>query len=139
MTTARNLGSAPFLVVAMKQPERLSGQQAVWAGVRGRCPECGRGALFRGWLKVKERCEACDFPLGTIETGDGAATFIMQITGATVGMAAVAFNLTVRPPLWLNLVIWLPLVALVAGGLMRPGKGLMTALNMLRTRKDKDD
>ncbi|WP_297799999.1 DUF983 domain-containing protein [uncultured Brevundimonas sp.] len=115
---------------------RLRGKAAVWAGVRGRCPNCGEGRLFSGWLKVEARCAACDFPLREIETGDGAATFIMQITGATVGMAAVAFNLAYRPPLWLNLVIWVPLVILVAGGLMRPGKGLMTALNMLRTRKD---
>ena len=117
-------------------PHRLYGRAAVWAGVRGRCPNCGQGRLFAGWLKVRAECEACGFELKGIETGDGAATFIMQITGATVGMAAVAFNLAVQPPLWLNLVIWLPLVVLVSGGLMRPGKGLMTALNMLRTRKD---
>ncbi|WP_292051940.1 MULTISPECIES: DUF983 domain-containing protein [unclassified Brevundimonas] len=120
----------------MTEPNRLQGRQAVWAGVRGRCPNCGGGALFDGWLKVQARCDACDYPLKDIETGDGAATFIMQITGASVGMAAVAYNLAVRPPLWLNLLIWLPLVVLVSGGLMRPGKGLMTALNMLRTRKD---
>ena len=116
--------------------QRLRGRSAVWAGVCGLCPNCGQGRLFAGWLKVRSECEACGFGLKDIETGDGAATFIMQITGATVGMTAVAFNLAVEPPLWLNLVIWLPLVVLVSGGLMRPGKGLMTALNMLRTRKD---
>lgn len=112
----------------------LQGRDAVWAGVKGRCPNCGQGRLFCGWLKVCTRCEACDYPLKEIETGDGAATFIMQITGMTVGMSAVAFNLAVRPPLWVNLVLWLPLVIVVSGGLMRPGKGLMTALNLLRNR-----
>ncbi|GAA0385176.1 DUF983 domain-containing protein [Brevundimonas terrae] len=115
---------------------KLRGREAVWAGVRGRCPECGQGALFAGWLKVSETCEACGFALGKVETGDGAATFIMQITGITVGMSAVAFNLAYRPPLWVNLVFWLPLVIVVAVGLMRPGKGLMTALNLLRCRAD---
>ncbi|MEG2312493.1 DUF983 domain-containing protein [Brevundimonas sp.] len=114
----------------------LRGKAAVWAGVRGLCPQCGRGPLFSGWLKVRETCEACGFALGKVETGDGAATFIMQITGITVGMSAVAFNLVYRPPLWVNLVFWLPLVIVVAVGLMRPGKGLMTALNLLRCRTD---
>lgn len=113
---------------------RLQGKSAVWAGVRGRCPNCGQGRLFSGWLKVARRCDVCDFDLGAVETGDGAATFIMQFTGLTVGMTAVAFNLAFRPPLWLNMVVWLPLAAIVSLGLMRPGKGLMTALQMLRTR-----
>ena len=108
----------------------------MWAGVRGRCPECGQGALFAGWLKVEPRCEVCGFELGKVETGDGAATFIMQITGLTVGMASVAFNLALRPPLWLNLVLWIPLAGAVSLALMRPGKGLMTALNLLRNRQD---
>lgn len=112
----------------------LKGKVAVWAAVRGRCPNCGQGLLFAGWLKIRSECERCTYPLGKIETGDGAATFIMQFTGLTVGMASVAFNLALRPPLWLNLVIWLPLAAGVSTGLMRPAKGAMTALNMLRTR-----
>ena len=113
---------------------QLQGKAAVLAGVRGRCPNCGQGRLFSGWLKVSPTCEVCSFKLGTVETGDGAATFIMQITGAVVGLPAVAFNLAVRPPVWVNLILWLPLAAGVALALMRPGKGLMTSLQMLRTR-----
>lgn len=114
--------------------EVLRGRTAVMAGVRGRCPNCGQGALFAGWLKVSAQCEVCGYALGNVETGDGAATFIMQITGFLVGFTALAINLNYQPPLWLNLVIWPPLAAIVALGLMRPGKGLMTALNLLRTR-----
>ncbi len=112
----------------------LVGKQAALAGICGRCPNCGQGALFAGWLKVRPVCEACDYPLGKVETGDGAATFIMQITGFLVGVPALAVNLAWQPPLWLNLIIWPPLALLIALGLMRPGKGLMTALNLLRTR-----
>lgn len=112
----------------------LVGKQAALAGVLGRCPECGKGPLFAGWLKVRPVCEACAYPLGKVETGDGAATFIMQITGFLVGVPALAANLAWQPPLWLNLIIWPPLALFIALGLMRPGKGLMTALNLLRTR-----
>jgi len=115
--------------------EQLRGRHAAWAGLRGRCPACGRGRLFAGWLKVVPVCAQCRYPLGKVETGDGAATFIMQITGVLVGFPALAANLAWQPPLWLNLIVWPPLALVVALGLMRPGKGLMTALNLLRARR----
>ena len=98
----------------------------------GRCPACGRGALFEGFLKRRSACEACGFDLDSVETGDGAATFIMQIAGFLVGFSALAVEIAWSPPIWLHLIIWLPLVAVLAVALMRPGKGLMTALQMLR-------
>lgn len=104
------------------------------AGLIGRCPACGRGALFDGFLKRRTRCEVCDFDLGAVETGDGAATFIMQIAGFLVGFSALAVEIAWSPPIWLHLIIWLPLVAILAVALMRPGKGLMTALQILRQR-----
>ena len=101
----------------------------------GRCPACGRGPLFQGFLTRRDRCEACGFDLGAVDTGDGAATFIMQIAGFLVGFSALAVEIAWRPPLWLHLVVWLPLVAGLAVALMRPGKGLMTALQILRLRQ----
>ncbi|RIJ65590.1 DUF983 domain-containing protein [Brevundimonas sp. LPMIX5] len=109
---------------------------AVRAGLMGRCPACGRGPLFEGFLKRRASCEACGFDLGAVETGDGAATFIMQIAGFLVGFSALAVEIAFSPPIWLHLIIWLPLTAGLALALMRPGKGLMTALQMLRQRSD---
>lgn len=109
---------------------------AVRAGLIGRCPACGRGPLFEGFLRRRASCEACGFDLGAVEIGDGAATFIMQIAGFLVGFSALAVEIAFSPPIWLHLIIWLPLVAGLALALMRPGKGLMTALQMLRQRSD---
>lgn len=113
----------------------LHAAQAIRAGLMGRCPACGRGPLFQGFLTRRDRCEACGFDLGAVDTGDGAATFIMQIAGFLVGFSALAVEIAWRPPLWLHLVVWLPLVAGLAVALMRPGKGLMTALQILRLRQ----
>lgn len=104
------------------------------AGLRGRCPHCGQGRLFQGFLKVRPACEACGFDLATIETGDGPATFIMQIAGFLVGFSALYVEIAFSPPIWLHLIVWLPLVVLLALGLMRPGKGLMTALQYRNQR-----
>lgn len=94
----------------------------------GRCPNCGDGALFQGFLKVRPVCAECGQDLAGIHTGDGAATFIMQIAGFVVGFSALYVEIAWRPPMWLHLVIWLPLVAGLALALMRPGKGLMIGL-----------
>ena len=100
----------------------------VRAGLQGRCPHCGQGRLFSGFLKVRPTCEVCGYDLGRIETGDGPATFIMQIAGGIVVFSALYVYIAHRPPIWLLLVVTLPLVFGLSLGLMRPGKGLMTAL-----------
>ena len=105
------------------------------AGLSCRCPHCGKGRLFQGFLKVRPSCEACGFDLATIETGDGPATFIMQIAGFIVAFTALYVEIAYSPPMWLHLIVWIPLVAVLALALMRPGKGLMTALQYRNTRE----
>lgn len=105
------------------------------AGLLCRCPHCAKGALFSGFLKVKETCSVCGYDLASIETGDGPATFIMQITGFLVGFSALMVEIRWHPPIWLHLIVWIPLAAGLSLGLMRPGKGLMTALQY-RSRRE---
>lgn len=100
------------------------------AGLLCRCPNCGRGRLFDGFLKVVESCESCGFDFRRLNTGDGPAIFIMQIAGGIVVFSALGVELTYSPPIWVHLVVWPPLVALLALGLMRPAKGVMIALQM---------
>ena len=100
------------------------------AGLLCRCPNCGEGRLFSGFLKVVDRCEACGFDFGRLNTGDGAAIFIMQIAGGIVVFSALAVMIAYDPPIWLLLLVALPLTAGLSVGLMRPGKGVMIALQM---------
>jgi uncharacterized protein (DUF983 family) len=100
------------------------------AGLLCRCPRCGEGRLFAGFLKVVERCAVCGFDFTRLNTGDGAAIFIMQIAGGIVVLGALVVQVAYRTPIWLMLLVALPLVAGLSLGLMRPGKGLMIALQM---------
>ena len=115
----------PVQVPSDHAPARID---PIRAGLLCRCPRCGEGRLFEGFLKVRPVCERCGLDLKAIETGDGPATFIMQIAGFLVGFSALATEIAFHPPIWLHLMIWPPLVAGLAIGLMRPGKGLMIAL-----------
>ncbi|MBB5738882.1 MAG: DUF983 domain-containing protein [Brevundimonas aurantiaca] len=101
---------------------------AVRAGLKGRCPRCGEGRLFAGFLKVRPGCDTCGLDFSTIQTGDGPASFIMQIAGFAVGFSALVVEIKYHPPMWLHLVVWLPLVVVLSLALMRPGRGLMIGL-----------
>jgi Protein of unknown function (DUF983) len=66
------------------------------AGLRSRCPACGRGALFTGFLTVRERCPACAADLSAQDSGDGPAAFIVLIVGAIVVALALVSEVRVR-------------------------------------------
>lgn len=97
-------------------------------GFAGRCPHCGRGRLFSGFLIVAPACPACGLGFAEHDAGDGpavAATFI--IGTLAVGLAAW-LELTMSPPLWVHAVLWGPLV--VGGSILvlRPLKGATVAI-----------
>ena len=97
-------------------------------GLRGRCPRCGRGHLFKGYLKVRPACEACGLDFTFIDSGDGPAFFAMTIVGIVVVGLAMWVEFTYEPPIWLHMLLWVPLTLILSLGLVRPLKGLMIAL-----------
>ncbi len=104
------------------------GINPVLAGLACRCPNCGEGPLFSGFLKVSDRCEACGMDLSAADSGDGPAVFIILIVGAIVGFGAMVTEIVFHPPVWLHMIIWLPLTAILCLALLRPFKGVMLAM-----------
>ena len=104
----------------------LSG--AIHAGLCSRCPRCGKGQLFTGFLNLRPRCEVCGLDYGFVDSGDGPAVFIMFLAGAIVVGAALVTEILFQPPYWMHAVLWLPLILIVTLGPLRPMKGLMIAL-----------
>jgi uncharacterized protein (DUF983 family) len=79
---------------------------------------------------VVDRCAVCGFDFTRLNTGDGAAVFVMQIAGGLVVFTALFIEIAFSPPMWVHLAIFLPLVLGLSLGLMRPGKGVMIALQL---------
>lgn len=98
------------------------------AGLMCRCPRCGRGRLFRGFLKVAERCEVCGLDLKAEDAGDGPAVFVMFLTGPLVVGLAIWTEIMFQPPYWLHMVLWIPTILAASLGLLRPLKSLLIAL-----------
>lgn len=108
-----------------------------WAtGLGGRCPSCGEGRLFRGFLTVVDHCAVCGADLREQDSGDGPVAFITLIAGAVVVLAALLVEVKHGWPIWLHMTVWLPLAAALCIGLMRPFKGLMIALQYKHRRSD---
>jgi uncharacterized protein (DUF983 family) len=54
---------------------------AILRGFRRRCPQCGEGMMFRGYLKVVDRCPVCDEDLHHHRADDGPAYLTILIVG----------------------------------------------------------
>ena len=108
------------------QPPTLS--QTVLRGLACRCPRCGRGKLFDGFLNLKPRCPACELDYAFIDTGDGPAIFIMMLAGAIVVAAALIVEVKYQPPFWVHATLWLPLILITTLLPLRAMKSLLIAL-----------
>jgi uncharacterized protein (DUF983 family) len=97
------------------------------AGLLGRCPNCGEGALFAGFLKINPHCEACGFDLSRADSGDGPAVFVIFIAGFIAAFGVLITEVALRPPIWVHLVVWIPVAIILCLVLLRPIKGLMVA------------
>jgi len=101
---------------------------ATLRGLAGKCPRCGRGKLYAGFLTLAPRCQACGLDYAFIDSGDGPAIFIIMIAGAIVVAAALIVEVKYQPPFWLHAVLWLPLILATTLWPLRAMKSLLISL-----------
>jgi uncharacterized protein (DUF983 family) len=116
---------------------RLHAPPSFWTGVsRGamnRCPACGEGALFAGFLRLAPACSACGAPLGAIRADDAPPYFTIFLAGHLLLPGALWVEMAYQPPMWLHMAVWLPLFAIVCTLctlLLRPVKGAVVGWMM---------
>jgi uncharacterized protein (DUF983 family) len=97
-------------------------------GFAGRCPRCGRGKLFNGYLELAPCCSRCGLDYSFADSGDGPAVFVILIAGFIVMGAALVVQALYRPPYWVDAVLFLPLILATTLWPLRALKGLMIAL-----------
>lgn len=113
----------------------MSEDKAIWppvepiaAGLKGRCPRCGEGKLFSSFLTVGKECSACRQDYSFADAGDGPAVFVILIIGFVVVGLALWMEVTLAPPLWLHLLLWIPLTLVLSLGSLRLIKGVLITL-----------
>jgi uncharacterized protein (DUF983 family) len=100
----------------------------ILAGLAGRCPRCGKGKMFSGFLRLKPACETCGLDYSFVDAGDGPAVFVILIAGFIVVGAALIVETLYQPPFWLHAAMWLPLILITTLAPLRALKGVLIAL-----------
>jgi uncharacterized protein (DUF983 family) len=103
-------------------------QGTVRAALMGRCPRCGQGSLFAGYLAVAPRCPVCALDYSSFDPGDGPAVFVILIVGFLVAGGALIVEVAFQPPYWVHAVIWLPAIFILAFGFLRLVKSTLLVL-----------
>ena len=125
MSAHASLFIAPSVSAAPTQPTSL---QAVMRGLRGRCPNCGRGHMFRAFLEVADTCPECGEELYHHRADDFPAYAVIVLVGHTVVPLALLVETEYASALWLEMALWVPLTVGLAVGLLQPVKGAIVAV-----------
>lgn len=106
------------------------------AGLKCRCPRCGRGHLFKGYLDTAPACDACGLDFKFIDAGDGPAVFVILIVGFPVVGGALVVEVKYQPAMWIHALLWGPLVIGLSLGLLRPLKATLIALQYVNKARE---
>ncbi|MGP2491642.1 DUF983 domain-containing protein [Mesorhizobium sp. PUT5] len=113
----------------------MNDDKAIWApvepvsaGLKGCCPRCGEGRLFKGFLSLAPRCGTCGLDYSFADAGDGPAVFVILFIGFVVVGLALWMEVTFAPPLWLHFILWIPLTLVLGLTALRLIKGVLIAL-----------
>lgn len=95
----------------------------VVTGIRGRCPRCGKGRLFKGFLRLRNGCENCGLSYAFADPADGPAFFVICFGCVPAVIFAVLLEVKESPPFWVHLVTSFPFLLLTTIPPLRPLKG----------------
>ncbi len=96
-------------------------------GIRGRCPRCGRGHLFDGFLALGRHCEACGLDYSFADPADGPAFFVICFACVPSVLLAVWLEMHYQAPWWVHIIVTLPFMLFTCIPPLRPLKGWLVA------------
>lgn len=100
----------------------MADERSVWTGLkRGlalRCPNCGSGRMFRGYLTVRSPCEVCGTDNTIYPSDDFPPYLTIFVAGHVVVGLFMWTDSAYALPLLLEAAIWLPFTAVVCLALL---------------------
>ena len=110
------------------QPEPRDRVQAMLRGLRKKCPRCGKGSLFSGFLKVGDSCNHCGEELHHQKSDDAAPYFTILIIGHITVPLLLIVERSFHPPVWVYAATLIPLVISLALLILPRIKGAIIGL-----------
>lgn len=95
------------------------------AALFGLCPNCGQKTLFGTITQFADHCRACNLDYSNYNVGDGPAAFLTLIVGVAILGLALFVEFTFYPPMWVHLLLWIPVTSLMVIGTLRFSKALL--------------
>jgi uncharacterized protein (DUF983 family) len=93
-----------------------------------RCPQCGKGSVFSGYLRFRDACAVCGANFKAADAGDGPAVFVILIVGAIVAPLLIILQVGIDLPDWLALTITMITAVVLCLAFLPPFKAILFAL-----------
>ena len=100
-------------------------RKACERGALGRCPSCGKGKLFRTFLKQVEDCVECGAHFGSLRADDAAPWLTIIVLGHFFLPLAFLVDLEGLMPRWAALTAWSVIFTALAVVMLPRSKGIM--------------
>jgi uncharacterized protein (DUF983 family) len=111
-------------------------KQVVLRGLKMRCPQCGEGKLFHGYISQHKACSSCHEALGHIRADDGPPWATILITGHALVPSLVYFGEYPLFNVWVEIGISCLIAMAIAGVILPRAKGVFIAILWMMERKD---
>jgi uncharacterized protein (DUF983 family) len=120
-------GEAPIRYGGEPEAER-SVMRSISRGMKGRCPHCGEGKLFRAFLKPVDSCAVCGEEIHHHRADDLPAYLVIFVVGHVLMTGYMLADLVYPLSPWVHLSIWVPLAVLAALLTIQPIKGAVIGI-----------
>lgn len=124
--------------MTLQGPAERTAWTAVRRGVAGRCPRCGRGRLFVGFLETVQQCAECGETLGNrYQVGLLMPLILVSLLGGVLILGLLVLLAAGLDPT-ASMIILVPLAIVLALAILRPAKGALTGLLWSRNLSDEE-
>jgi|TARA_R110002012_G_scaffold24411_1_gene81560 uncharacterized protein (DUF983 family) len=96
-------------------------------GILGKCPRCGQGHMFDGFLKIAKNCEVCGLDFSFADPADGPAFFVICFACIPSLIMGIWIEMAYQAPYWVHVFTTLPFLLLTCIPPLRPMKGWLIA------------
>jgi uncharacterized protein (DUF983 family) len=112
----------------LQTPAARDWSKSFWRGLACKCPACGEGPVFAGYLRVTPKCAVCGETLDDLRADDAPPYFTIFIVGHIIVPLILILERAYMPPIWVHMVLWLPLTTLLSLAFLRPIKGAVVGV-----------
>ncbi|MCV6598272.1 MAG: DUF983 domain-containing protein [Mangrovicoccus sp.] len=105
---------------------------AIRRGLMCRCPNCGKGRVLQGYLKLRPACPVCHEDLSHQRTDDGPAYLTILVVGHLMAPILLSVYTLYRPEPWVTITVFSIGCVGLSLALLPRFKGMMLAIQWAR-------